>query len=190
LGAFAALLGPILLFGYFWSEATFGPSQPNGGPVRMAIGFQLVTGGLICIVIALLCLRAQARGAFSRVDRAGTLLGYLSVVLLAIGSALWWPILLIWPELGPVAGAPVGLGALSFFGAWSVLGLRALGLLVVPAWARPLPLALFALFLLLLYVTGTGSPSPVVVAVFVPFALGWALLARVMWSSRLIESAS
>lgn len=93
IGALAAVLGPALLFAFLWSEATFGPSQPNGGALRMAVGFQLVTGGLICIVIALLRLRAQAQSPGSRLERGGALLGYLAVGLLSVGSALWWPIL-------------------------------------------------------------------------------------------------
>ena len=183
IGALAAILGPALLFAFYWSEATFGPSQPNGGALRMAAGFQLICGGMICIVIALLCLRAQAPSPGSRLVRGGTLLGYAAVVLLAVGSALWWPILLVWPDLGPIAGAPVGLGGLSFFGAWSLLGLSALRQHALPSWARALPLALFALFLLILYVSGTASSWPLVAATFAPFALGWAFLAYVMWSA-------
>ena len=149
----------------------------------MAAGFQLVCGAMICIVIALLRLRAQAPSPGSRLERGGVLLGYVAVVLLAVGSALWWPILLVWPDLGPVAGAPVGLGALCFFGAWSLLGLSALRQHALPSWARPFPLALLALLLLLLYVSGTTSPWPILVATFAPFAMGWAFLAYVMWSA-------
>lgn len=183
LGALAAILGPALLFAFLWSEATFGPSQPNGGALRMAAGFQLICGAMICMSIALLRLRAEAPTPRSRLERGGILLGYVAVVLLALGSALWWPILLVWPDLGPVAGAPVGLGALSFFGSWSLLGLSALRQDALPGWTRPLPLALFAVFLLILYVTGTASPWALVLAVFAPFALGWALLAHVLWSA-------
>jgi hypothetical protein len=182
-GAVAAILGPALLFAFLWSEATFGPSQPNGGALRMAMGFQLILGAMICMVIALLCLRAQAASPGGRLERVGALLGYGAVALLSVGSVLWWPILLVWPDLGPVAGAPVGLGALGFFGAWSLLGLSALRQQARPGWARSLPILLFAVFLLLLYVMGTASPWALVVAVFAPFALGWALLAHVIWSA-------
>jgi len=182
IGGLAALLGPVLLFAFLWSEATFGPSQPNGGAARMALGFQIVCGAMICMAIALLGLRAQAPIADSRAERAGVVLGYVAVALLSIGSALWWPILLVWPDLGPVAGAPVGLGALSFFGSWLLLGLGTLRHHLLPRFARPLPLALFALWLLLLYLSGTLSAWPLVVAVFAPFFGGWALLAYVMLS--------
>jgi hypothetical protein len=148
----------------------------------MALGFQMACGAMICMAIALLGLRAQAPSAGSRPERAGVLLGYVAVALLSIGSALWWPILLVWPDLGPVAGAPVGLGALSFFGAWLLLGLGASRQDSLPSFARPVPFALFALWLLLLYLTSSVSPWPLVVAVFAPFLGGWALLAYVMLS--------
>ena len=54
LGVSAAVVGPTLFLAFFWSEAIFGPSQPNGGPLRMALGFTLVTGGLLCFAFALL----------------------------------------------------------------------------------------------------------------------------------------
>lgn len=179
----AAVLGPALFFGFLWSEATFGPSQPNGGALRMAIAFQLACGAMICIVVALLCLRGLAPKRGSRSESAGVLLGYLAVALLSVGSALWWPILLVWPDLGPVAGAPVGLGALGFFGAWSLLGLSAWRQPALTRVARVLPLTLLALFLVLLYVSGSASPWPVVFAAFAPFALGWAVLAYAMLST-------
>lgn len=87
-GAAAAVLGPALLFVYYWSEEAFGPSQPNGGPLRGALGIQLITGALICFAIALLRLRAERLNGDSRTARLSTWLGRLAVWLLLIGSAL------------------------------------------------------------------------------------------------------
>ena len=173
----AAAVGPALFLIYFWSEAVFGPSQPNGGPLRMALGFTLVTGGLLCFAFALLRLHAQPPVGKGRATRLGALLGVGSLALLAIGSALWWPILFVWPDLGPLAGAPIGIGTLSLFGAWVLLGLDAAQKPSLPNWLRPLPLALLGLFCLLLLVTAMTSPWPLVAAVFAPFVTGWILLA-------------
>ena len=130
---------------------------------------------------ALLRLHAQVPRAASRAGRVGSGLGALSIALLAAGAALWWPVLLIWPDLGPVAGAPVGLGMLSLLGAWLLVGLWSAQQRSSPAWARPLPFALLALFALLLTVTGALSPWPLVAAIFVPFALGWLLMGYRIW---------
>ncbi|MEK6208473.1 MAG: hypothetical protein AABM32_12635 [Chloroflexota bacterium] len=188
-GAAAAVLGPALLFVYYWSEEAFGPSQPNGGPLRGALGIQLITGALICFAIALLRLRAEGLNGDSRTARLSTWLGRLAVGLLLIGSALWWPILFYWPDFGPVAGAPVALGLLTFLGTWFLVGLGPVRERDLFGWARPLPLGLFALFFLLLYVTGTGSSWPVVAAVLGVFSLGWLLLAYVMQAGRISERA-
>jgi hypothetical protein len=188
LGVSAAVVGPILFLAFFWSEAVFGPSQPDGGPLRMALGFTLVTGGLLCFAFALLRLHAQPPNVASRVARLGVLLGFLALVLLAIGTALWWPVLFVWPDLGPLAGAPVGLGALSLFGAWVLLGLEAAQKQSLPSWLRPIPLALLGLFSLLLFVTAMTSPGPLVAAVFVPFATGWILFAYGIWSLATLTS--
>lgn len=91
------------------------------------------------------------------------------------------PSFFIWPDFGPLAGAPVGLGTLSLFGAW-VLGLRAAQKQSLPSWLRPLPLALLGLSCLLLFVTAMTSPWPLVAAVFAPFVTGWILLAYGIWS--------
>jgi len=190
LGAWAAAVGPALFLLYFWTEAVFGPSQPNGGPLRMALGFTLVTGGLLCFALALLRLHAQVPSGPSRAGRLGVLLGSFSMLLLTIGIALWWPILFVWRDFGPLAGAPVGLGTLSLFGAWALLGLRAVQEQSLPTWVRPLPLALFGLFLLLLLVTAMTSPWPLVAAVFAPFALGWILLAYGIWSLATLRTRS
>jgi hypothetical protein len=176
-GAAAAVVGPTLFLLFLWSEEVFGRSQPNGGPLRMALGFTLVTGGLLCFALALLRLHAQIPGRAAGAARLGAVLGLLSVPLLMVGSALWWPVLFIWPGLGPLAGAPVGLGTLSLLGAWALLGLEAAQEQTWPGWLRPLPLALLGLFSLLLLVTGMTSPWPIVAAVFAPFATGWILFA-------------
>ena len=181
-GVSAAVVGPILFLLFFWSEAVFGPSQPNGGPLRMALGFTLVTWGLLCFALALLRLHAQTRGRASGAARLGALLGLFSVPMLMVGSAMWWPVLFVWPDLGPLAGAPVGIGTLSVFGAWVLLGLEAARKQSLPTWLRPLPLALLALFSLLLFVTGMTSPWPIVAAIFIPFALGWILFAYGVWN--------
>lgn len=178
----AAVVGPALFLAFFWSEAVFGPSQPNGGPLRMALGFTLVSAGLLCFAFALLRLHAQPPTGTGRATRLGALLGLVSVALLTIGSALWWPVLFVWPDLGPLAGAPVGVGTLSLFGAWVLLGLEAARKRSLPIWLRPLPLALLGLFCLLLLVTAVTSPWPLVAAVFAPFVTGWILLAYGMWS--------
>jgi hypothetical protein len=188
LGVSGAAVGPALFLLFFWSEAVFGPSQPNGGPLRMALGFTLVTGGLLCFALALLRLHAQAPSGASRAARLGALLGLLSLPLLTIGSALWWPILFIWPDFGPLAGAPVGIGTLSLFGAWVLLGLEAAQKRSLPTWLRPLPLALLGLFSLLLFVTAMTSPLPLVAAVFAPFMVGWLLLAYGIWSLATLTS--
>jgi hypothetical protein len=188
LGVAAAVVGPILFLAFFWSEAVFGPSQPNGGPLRMALGFTLVTGGLLCFAFALLRLHAQPPSGASRATRLGVLLGLVSLALLTIGCALWWPILFVWPDLGPFAGAPVGIGTLSLFGAWVLLGLEAAQKQSLPSWLRPLPLALLGLFSLLLFVTGMASPGPLVAAVFAPFATGWLLFAYGIWSLATLTS--
>jgi hypothetical protein len=188
LGVSAAVVGPAMFLAFFWGEAVFGPSQPNGGPLRMAVGFTLVTGGLLCFAFALLRLHAQPPSAASRATRLGTLLGLASLALLTIGAALWWPVLFIWPDLGPLAGAPVGLGALSLFGAWVLLGLEAAQKQSLPRWLRPLPLALLGLFSLLLVVTGITSPWPLVAAVFVPFVTGWILFAYGIWTLATLTS--
>jgi hypothetical protein len=176
-GVSAAVVGPILFLAFLWSEAVFGPSQPNGGPLRMALGFTLVTGGMICFAFALLRLHAQPPSGASGATRLGVLLGLVALALLTIGCALWWPILFVWPDLGPLAGAPVGIGMLSLFGAWVLLGLEAAQKQSLPSWLRPLPLALLGLFSLLLFVTGMASPGPLVAAIFAPFATGWILFA-------------
>ena len=181
-GVSAAVLGPILFLAFLWSEAVFGPSQPNGGPLRMALGFTLVTGGMLCFAFALLRLHAQPPSGASRATRLGVLLGLVSLALLTIGCALWWPILFVRPDLGPLAGAPVGIGMLSLLGAWVLLGLEAAQKQSLPSWLRPLPLALLGLFALLLIVTGMASPGPLVAAVFAPFATGWILFAYGIWS--------
>jgi hypothetical protein len=188
LGVSVAVVGPILFLAFFLSEAVFGPSQPNGGPLRMALGFTLITGGSSCFALALLRLHAQAPKGASRIGRVGTLLGASSLVLLAIGTVLWWPVLFFWPDLGPLAGAPVGLGALSLFGAWVLLGLEAARKQSLPSWLRPIPLALLGLFSLLLFVTAMTSPGPLVAAVFVPFATGWILFAYGIWSLATLTS--
>ena len=188
LGASAAVLGPALLLLYLWSEAAFGPSQPSGGPLRMALGFTLVTGGLLCFAFALLRLHAQAPRDAGRLARLGTVLGFLSMALLAIGSALWWPVLFVWPDLGPLAGAAVGLGTLSLFGSWALLGWRAARQRSLPSWVRPLPLALLLLFFLLLVLTGTTAPWTLVGFVFSAFAVGWSLVAYAIWSRATIAS--
>jgi len=188
LGVSAAVVGPTLFLAFFWSEAIFGPSQPNGGPLRMALGFTLVTGGLLCFAFALLQLHAQPPSGASRAARLGALLGLISLALLTIGSALWWPILFVWPDLGPLAGAPVGIGTLSLFGAWVLLGLEAAQKQSLPNWLRPLPLALLGLFSLLLLVTAMTSPAPLVAAVFAPFATGWILFAYGIWSLATLTS--
>ncbi|HET8568305.1 MAG TPA: hypothetical protein VFM93_04895 [Candidatus Limnocylindria bacterium] len=175
------MAGPALFLAYLWSEAVLGPSQPNGGPLRMALGFTLVTGGLLCFAFALLRLHAQPPIGASHATRVGALLGLLSLVLLTLGSALWWPILFVWPELGPLAGAPVGVGTLSLFGAWALLGSEAAQKRSLPSWLRPLPLALLGLFSLLLFVTALTAPWPLVAAVFATFATGWILLACGIW---------
>lgn len=180
-GALAAAVGPTLFLLYFWSEAAFGASQPNGGPLRMALGFTLVTGALLCFAVALLRLHAQVPSDASRAARLGTLLGSISLALLSIGLALWWPVLFVWPGLGPLAGAPVGLGTLSLFGSWALLGARVAQERSLPSWVRPLPLALFALFFLLLFMTGTTSPWPLAAPVFAAFALGWFVVAYGIW---------
>lgn len=185
---FAAVVGPVLFLVFFWSEAVFGPSQPNGGPLRMALGFTLNTAGLLCFALALLRLHAQPPRGTSRATRLGALLGLVAVALLAIGSALWWPILFVWPDLGPLAGAPVGVGTLSLFGAWVLLGLEALQKQSLPIWLRPLPLALLGLFCLLLFVVAMTSPWPLVAAVFAPFVTGWILLAYGIWSLTTLTS--
>jgi hypothetical protein len=187
-GVLAAVVGPALFLAYFWSEAVFGPSQPNGGPLRMALGFSLVTGGLLCFAFALLRLHAQPPSGTSRATRLGALLGLISLGLLAIGAILWWPILFIRPDLGPLAGAPVGIGTLSLFGAWVLLGLEAARKQSLPNWLRPLPIALLGLFAVLLVVTGMTSPWPLVAAVFAPFAAGWMLLAYGIWSCAALTS--
>jgi hypothetical protein len=184
-GAIACAAGPLLFLVFLVTEAVFGASQPNGGPMRMALGFSLVCAALACLGFALLRLHAQVPSTASRMARIGAALGALSMVLLAIGSALWWPVLFIRPDLGPVAGAPVALGMLSLFGAWLLLGLWSAQQRSLPTWARPLPLALLGLFSLLLFVTGMLSPWPLVAAVFVPFAFGWLLMAYRIW--RLAE---
>ena len=181
LGAWAAVIGPGLLFVYFWSEAVYGPSQPNGGPLRMALGFTLITGGFICFGLALLRLHAQAPNGASRIGRAGTVLGASSLVLLAIGAVLWWPVLFVWPDLGPLAGAPVGLGMLCLFGAWVFLGQRAAQEQSLPSWVRALPLALFVLLVSLLVVLSTASPWPLAAPIFAAFAAGWILVAYRIW---------
>jgi hypothetical protein len=177
LGAYAAVLGPVLLLAYYWSEAAFGPSQPSGGPLRMAIGFTLICGALVCFAVALLRTGADAVGDQSRMARVGRWLGYLTIGLLALGATLWWPILFIWPEYGPLAGAPVALGLLSLVGMWLLAGLRAARNTAVPGWARALPLSLLAVVFLIFYMTGSASASPLVVVVLIIFALGWLLLA-------------
>lgn len=188
-GAPAAVLGPLLLFVYYWSEETFGPSQPNGGPLRGALGIQLITGALICFAIALLWLHAERHSAGGRTASLTTWLGRIALGFLLIGSALWWPILFLWPDFGPVAGGPVALGTLSLLGTWSLVGLGAVRENRLSTLARSLPLGLFALFFLLLYVTGTGSPWPLVAAVLGLFSLGWLLLAYVMQAGRISEPA-
>src|SRR5687767_12725081 len=165
LGVSAAVVGPMLLLLFFWSEAVFGPSQPNGGPLRMALGFTLVTGGLLCFALALLRLHAQAPSGASRAARLGGLLGVLSLPLLTIGMALWWPVLFVWPDSGPIAGAAVGIGMLSLLGAWVLLGLEAAQARSLPSWLRPLPLLLLGFFSLLLILTAMTSPFPLVAAV-------------------------
>lgn len=180
LAAFAAAIGPVLLFVYFWSEDAFGPSQPNGGPLRMALGFQLVTGALLCFAIALLRLNAQGSTG-DRAMRLGTLLGYVSVGALVVGSALWWPVLFLWPDFGPVAGAAVALGTLSLFATWLLVGLRALRQHALSSWARRFPIALLAVFFVLLVVSGSGSAWPLVAGVCISFAVGWVLLAYAIW---------
>lgn len=137
LGVSAAAVGPALFLLFVWSEAVFGPSQPNGGPLRMALGFSLVTGGLLCFALALLRLHAQAPSGASRPARLGALLGVVSLPLLTIGSALWWPILFVWPDFGSLSGAAVGVGTLSLFGAWMLLGLEAARERTLPTWLRP-----------------------------------------------------
>jgi hypothetical protein len=149
LGAVAAVIGPTLLLTYYWTEAVFGPSQPNGGPLRMAFGFTLICGALACFAVALLRIRARAGGNSGRAARVGGWLGYFSIGLLMIGALLWWPILFVWPEYGPLAGAPVGLGLLSLMAMWLLVGLRAARNRVFPGWARPLPLSLLAVFCLI-----------------------------------------
>jgi hypothetical protein len=181
LGASAAAVGPALFFLYFWSEAVFGPSQPNGGPLRMALGFTLVTAGLLCFGVALLQLNAQIPIEASRAARIGTRLCSLSLALLALGLVLWWPVLFLWTDLGPLAGAPVGLGTLSLLGAWVLIGSRVARERSLPNWVRPLPLALFALFFPLLVITGTTSPWPLAAPVFAAFALGWFVIAYAIW---------
>lgn len=182
LGVLTAVLGPALFLAFLWSEAAFGPSQPNGGPLRMALGFTAVIGGMLCFAFALLRLHAQQPRRADLATRFGALLLLIAVALLAIGSALWWPILFVWPDLGPLAGAAVGMGMLSLFGAWVLLGLEAAQKQSLPTWLRPLPLALLGLFALLLFVTAMTSPGPVVAAVFAPFATGWILFAYGIWS--------
>jgi hypothetical protein len=188
LGVSAAVLGPAAFMAFFWSEAVFGPSQPNGGPLRMALGFTIVTGGFFCLALALLRLHAQPPRGASRATRLGALLALLSMALLAFGSALWWPILFVLPDLGPLAGAPVGLGMLSLFGAWALLGLEAAQKRSLPSWLRPLPLLLLGLLFLLLVVTGIASPWPVVAAAFAPFATGWILFAYGLWNLTTLTS--
>jgi hypothetical protein len=188
LGVSAAVVGPALLLAFFWSEAVFGPSQPNGGPLRMALGFTLVTGGLLCFAFALLRLHAQPPSGAGRATRLGALLGLVSLALLTTGSVLWWPVLFVWPDFGPLAGAPVGMGTLSLFGAWVLLGLEAAQKQSSPRWLRPLPLALLGLFLLLLIVTAMTSPWPLVAAVLAPFVTGWLLLAYGIWSLATLAS--
>ena len=183
----AAAVGPMLLLLFFWSEAVFGPSQPNGGPLRMALGFTLVTGGLLCFALALLRLHAQAPSRASRAARLGGLLGLLSLPLLTIGSALWWPILFVWPESGPIAGAAVGIGALSLIGAWVLLGLETARERSFATWLRPLPLVLLGLFSLLL-LTAMTSPFALVAAVFAPLFVGWIFLAYGIWSLAILTS--
>ena len=180
LGAFAALLGPALLLAYYWSETVFGPSQPDGGPLRMALGFTLITTAFACFAIALLRFLAHAVNEEGSTARAGRWLGYLAIALLAIGTMLWWPVLFVWPEYGPVAGAPVALGVLSLFGMWLVVGLRAARDSRIPGSARLLPLTLLGLVFLVFYVTGSGSASPIVAATLTVFAFGWVLLAYVI----------
>lgn len=188
IGAPAAVLGPVLLCVYYWSEETFGPSQPNGGALRMALGFQLIAGAMICFTIALLRLQAQRLRAGVRTATLTTWLGRIAVGFLLIGSALWWPILFLWPDLGPAAGALVALGSLSFLATWLLVGLHAARDNRLPTSARSLPLGLFALFFVLLYVTGTVSPWPVVAAVLALLAVGWLLLAYVFPISEPAEA--
>jgi hypothetical protein len=189
-GTAACAAGPLLMLLYIATEAVFGASQPNGGPLRMALGFSVVCAGLVCFGLALLRLHAQVPSTPSRIRRAGAALSTLSVGLLVIGSALWWPVLFIRPDLGPLAGAPVGLGVLSLFGAWLLLGLWSSQQRSFPTWARPLPLALLGLFALLLFVTGVLSPWPLVAAVFVPFAFGWLLMAYGIWRVAAVPAPS
>jgi hypothetical protein len=188
LSAMAAVIGPALFLAFFWSEAVFGPSQPNGGPLRMALGFSLVSGGMFCFAFTLLWLHEKPPRGASRASRLGALLGLLSIGLLAVGAALWWPILFIWPDLGPLAGAPLGLGMLSLFGAWVLFGLVAAQKQSLPGWMRPLPFALLGLFALLLFVTAMASPWPLLAAVFAPFAAGWILFGYGIWTSAALTS--
>lgn len=185
----AALLGLALLFAYGWSEATFGPSQTYGTPnevpvepLRVAAAIQLVNGALLCFAVALLGLRARTLSGARRLERVGTALGLLAVALLLVGSALWWPIILlrVGDRFGLVAGAPVALGMLALFGSWILLGLHELREDGLPSWARPIPLALLGLALILFYLLSTRSPWTLIAAVFAPFALGWIALAYVM----------
>jgi hypothetical protein len=178
------------MLAYYWSEAAFGPSQPHGGPLRMAIGFTLISGALACFALALLRFRARVVDDEDRIARVGTLLGYLAIGLLAIGTVLWWPILFVWPDYGPLAGAPVGLGVLSLLAMWLLVGLRAARDRAFPDWARPLPLSLLGVFCLIFYVTGTASAWPVVVGVVGVFNLGWVLMAYVSFRRVPLEVAS
>ncbi|HEV8655303.1 MAG TPA: hypothetical protein VGR85_07330 [Candidatus Limnocylindria bacterium] len=148
----------------------------------MALGFTLVIGGLACFAFALLRLHAQPPSGAGRASRLGALLGLVSVALLAIGSVMWWPILFVWPHLGPLAGASVGIGSLSLFGAWVLLGLEAAQKRSLPNWLRPLPLALLGLFCLLLFAAAMTSPWPLLAAVFVPFVTAWILFAYGLWN--------
>jgi hypothetical protein len=181
LGAFAALLGPALLLSYYWSEAAFGPSQPNGGPLRMATGFTLITGALVCFAVALLRMRDNALEDHDRVGRFGMWLGYLAIGFLALGTMLWWPVLFVWPEYGPLAGAPVALGAFSLFGMWLLVGLRAARDSKIHRLARLLPLALLGVLCMVFYVTGSASAWPILVVVLTIFALSWVLMAYVIF---------
>lgn len=187
----AALLGLALLFVYGWSEATFGPSQtygtPNEAPVeplRQAAAIQLVNGALLCFAVALLGLRVRTPSEARRLERVGTALVLLAAALLLVGSALWWPIILlrVGDRFGPVAGAPVALGTLALFGAWILLGVHEFREEGFPSSARPIPLALLVVALILFYLLGTRSPWPLIAAVFAPFALGWIALAYLMYS--------